>query len=138
MDDHYTLAPVVIQSLDYLLKTNNLNDTEKFNVIKSLLRDVHVQSLVQSDRYLMYTLFLYIFNSNGTSNDLVSLIKTCKYDSDFVYGFIQAMDGEKDPRNLYVCFECIHLICQRLNLGPFIEEIFEVFACYFPIDFTPV
>ena len=48
------------------------------------------------------------------------------------------MDGEKDPRNLYVCFECINLICQKLNLGPFIEETFEIFACYFPIDFTPV
>ena len=60
------------------------------------------------------------------------------YDTDFVYGYIQAMDSEKDPRNLLVCFEIIRLMCQQLNLGPFVEETFEVFACYFPIDFTPV
>lgn len=37
-----------------------------------------------------------------------------------------------------MCFDCIRLICHNLNLGPFVEEMFEVFACYFPIDFNPV
>ncbi len=45
--------------------------------------------------------------------------------------------GEKDPRNLLVCFDCIRLTCEKLSLGPFVEETFEVFACYFPIDFNP-
>lgn len=43
-----------------------------------------------------------------------------------------------DPRNLMICFECLRLMCQELKLGPFVEETFEIFACYFPIDFTPV
>ncbi len=65
-------------------------------------------------------------------------MQTYKYDSDFVYGFIQSMDSEKDPRNLVLCFKCIPFICKNLTIKPFVEELFEVFSCYFPIDFTPV
>lgn len=38
-------------------------------------------------------------------------------ESDFVCGFIQAMDGEKDPRNLRFAFQCAHLIIKNLPLG---------------------
>ncbi|KAH0504569.1 MMS19 nucleotide excision repair protein-like protein [Microtus ochrogaster] len=51
---------------------------------------------------------------------------------------VQVMDGEKDPRNLLVAFRIVHdLISKDYSLGPFVEELFEVTSCYFPIDFTP-
>ncbi|XP_019062509.1 MMS19 nucleotide excision repair protein homolog isoform X2 [Fukomys damarensis] len=50
----------------------------------------------------------------------------------------KVMDGEKDPRNLLVAFRIVHdLIARDYSLGPFVEELFEVTSCYFPIDFTP-
>uniref|UniRef100_A0A674I1L2 MMS19 nucleotide excision repair protein n=1 Tax=Terrapene triunguis TaxID=2587831 RepID=A0A674I1L2_9SAUR len=58
--------------------------------------------------------------------------------ADFTFGFIQVMDGEKDPRNLLVAFQIVRdLILEGYVLGPFVEELFEVTSCYFPIDFTP-
>uniref|UniRef100_A0A8C3LD58 MMS19 nucleotide excision repair protein n=1 Tax=Chrysolophus pictus TaxID=9089 RepID=A0A8C3LD58_CHRPC len=58
--------------------------------------------------------------------------------ADFTFGFIQVMDGEKDPRNLMVAFQIVRdLIVKNYALGPFVEELFEVTSCYFPIDFTP-
>uniref|UniRef100_A0A8C4KCZ9 MMS19 nucleotide excision repair protein n=1 Tax=Dromaius novaehollandiae TaxID=8790 RepID=A0A8C4KCZ9_DRONO len=58
--------------------------------------------------------------------------------ADFTFGFIQVMDGEKDPRNLLVAFQIVRdLIVKNYALGPFVEELFEVTSCYFPIDFTP-
>lgn len=87
------------------------------------------------DRYIVYSMCRYLLIEAPGGLDT---IKEEHYETDFVFGFIQAMDSEKDPRNLLVCFECLRVICQNLQLGPFVEETFEVFSCYFPIDFTPV
>ena len=57
---------------------------------------------------------------------------------DFVFGFIQAVDQERDPRNLLIIFSCIPVIAKFFELQPFVEEFFEVFSCYFPIDFAAV
>ena len=35
----------------------------------------------------------------------------------FVCGYIQQMDGEKDPRNLMLAFQCSRLICRNFPLG---------------------
>lgn len=38
--------------------------------------------------------------------------------ADFTFGFIQVMDGEKDPRNLLVAFRIVHdLISRDYSLG---------------------
>nr|KAG5698747.1 hypothetical protein BaRGS_032166 [Batillaria attramentaria] len=47
------------------------------------------------------------------------------------------MDGEKDPRNLMLAFRCAQIVCNHFNLGAMEEDMFEVTACYFPIDFVP-
>ena len=52
--------------------------------------------MVQSDRSTVFLMCQFVLNSDL----LVSQILDEKYSTDFVYGFIQAMDGEKDPRNL--------------------------------------
>uniref|UniRef100_A0AAQ6AE36 MMS19 nucleotide excision repair protein n=1 Tax=Amphiprion ocellaris TaxID=80972 RepID=A0AAQ6AE36_AMPOC len=58
--------------------------------------------------------------------------------ADFVFGFVQSMDGERDPRNLLLAFQIAKSIIHRgYDLGKFTEELFEVTSCYFPIDFTP-
>ena len=37
--------------------------------------------------------------------------------TDFVFGYIQCMDGEKDPRNLVIAFNCVSLIARNITLG---------------------
>lgn len=56
---------------------------------------------------------------------------------DFVYGFINAMDGERDPRILLFLFNFLPNFLKTFPLGHLNEEAFEVIACYFPIDFNP-
>lgn len=56
---------------------------------------------------------------------------------DFVYGFINAMDGERDPRILLYLFDFLPEFLKTFQLGHLNAEAFEVIACYFPIDFHP-
>lgn len=57
---------------------------------------------------------------------------------EFLFGIIQAADQERDPRNLLILFSIFPVVARYFKLEPFTEEFFEVFSCYFPIDFTPV
>lgn len=155
LDDHYSVSTAALPGLNKLLTNyqpttirDENNKTDQINghilssisversveIIRTIMREIHVQSMVQADRYLVFSMCKFVLMSRA----IVDEIKAQNYGTDFVFGFIQSMDGEKDPRNLLVCFECIKLICEQLSLGPFVEEMFEVFACYFPIDFTPV
>ena len=40
--------------------------------------------------------------------------------ADFVCGFIQMMDGEKDPLNLLLAFQSVRIIAQNLQLGTYV------------------
>ncbi len=50
------------------------------------------------------------------------------------------IDGEKDPRNLLQCFHVVELLVSWPRLQPHLhvlnEELFDVFSCYFPIEFA--
>ncbi|XP_041426980.1 MMS19 nucleotide excision repair protein homolog isoform X2 [Xenopus laevis] len=88
------------------------------------------QSLMQLDRH---TVYMIITNFMKTREEELKNLG-----ADFTYGFIQVMDGEKDPRNLLVAFHIVQdIITKNYALGHFLEELFEVTSCYFPIDFTP-
>ncbi len=145
LEDHYTVSTAALPGIQSLLSKHlafaiqqgDHSDLPKectLDLIKSILREIHVQSMVQSDRLIIFNICHFVLCSQIHTE----IILNEKFDTDFVYGFIQAMDGEKDPRNLVICFECIQMICHKFRLGPFVEETFEVFSCYFPIDFTPV
>ena len=58
--------------------------------------------------------------------------------NDFIFGLIQTIDGEKDPRNLLVAFELFVITVKTIpEFTRFTEELFEIVSCYFPITFKP-
>lgn len=57
--------------------------------------------------------------------------------NEFVFGFTQVMDGEKDPRNLMKAFTLVREIVNNFDISNHVEDLFEVTFCYFPITFKP-
>ncbi|XP_065602617.1 MMS19 nucleotide excision repair protein homolog isoform X2 [Cyrtonyx montezumae] len=130
LQDHHLVIPSVLQGLRALSMCEVLAPGLAVSVLKAIFQEVHVQSLLQQDRYTVYSI---ITNFMATREEELKGLG-----ADFTFGFIQVMDGEKDPRNLMVAFQIVRdLIVKNYALGPFVEELFEVTSCYFPIDFTP-
>ncbi|NXG78139.1 MMS19 protein, partial [Baryphthengus martii] len=130
LQDHHLVIPSVLQGLRALSMCEVLSPGLAVSVLKAIFQEVHVQSLLQLDRHTVYSI---ITNFMGTREEELKGLG-----ADFTFGFIQVMDGEKDPRNLLVAFQIVRdLIAKNYALGPFVEELFEVTSCYFPVDFTP-
>ncbi|NXU90817.1 MMS19 protein, partial [Xiphorhynchus elegans] len=130
LQDHHLVIPYVLQGLRALSMCEVLSPGLAVSVLKAIFQEVHVQSLLQLDRYTVYSI---ITNFMSTREEELKGLG-----ADFTFGFIQVMDGEKDPRNLLVAFQIVRdLITKNYALGPFVEELFEVTSCYFPVDFTP-
>ncbi|XP_056285435.1 MMS19 nucleotide excision repair protein homolog isoform X3 [Pseudoliparis swirei] len=130
LKDHYVITPPVLQGLRALTKCTVLPPGSAVSMLRSLFQDVHVQSLMLAERACVY-------------NMLINLMETREAElkglgPDFVFGFVQSMDGERDPRNLLLAFQIAKSVVLRgYDLGKFTEELFEVTSCYFPIDFSP-
>lgn len=60
-----------------------------------------------------------------------------KMGPDWIYGVINSLDGERDPRNLLFIFQFMPQFLKVFQCGHLAEEMFEVFAVYFPVDFSP-
>ncbi|XP_034295767.1 MMS19 nucleotide excision repair protein homolog [Pantherophis guttatus] len=130
LKDNHLVIPSVLQGLNALSKCVVLAPGLAVSVLKAIFQEVHVQSMLQLNRHTVYSIITN-FMSNREA-ELKSL------GADFTLGFIQVMDGEKDPRNLLIAFQIVRdIIVKGYALGPFAEELFEVTSCYFPIDFTP-
>uniref|UniRef100_A0A671TTS5 MMS19 nucleotide excision repair protein n=1 Tax=Sparus aurata TaxID=8175 RepID=A0A671TTS5_SPAAU len=123
LKDHYVITPPVLQGLRALTKCTALPPGSAVSMLRSLFQDVHVQ--------LSYRKQNCVFLCDSFT-ELKGL------GADFVFGFVQSMDGERDPRNLLLAFQIAKSIVHRgYDLGKFTEELFEVTSCYFPIDFSP-
>uniref|UniRef100_H3CGH5 MMS19 nucleotide excision repair protein n=1 Tax=Tetraodon nigroviridis TaxID=99883 RepID=H3CGH5_TETNG len=130
LKDHYVVIPPVLQGLRALTKCRVLPPGSAVAMLRAVFQDVHVQSLMLAERACVYSMLLNLMETREA--ELKGL------GADFVFGFVQSMDGERDPRNLLLAFQVAKNIIQRgYELGGFTEEMFEVTSCYFPIDFTP-
>ncbi|XP_060795486.1 MMS19 nucleotide excision repair protein homolog [Neoarius graeffei] len=130
LKDHYAITPHVLHGLGALAKCTVLPPGSAVSILKALFQDVHVQSLMLTERSCVYNILISLMDSR--EKELKGL------GPDFVFGFVQAVDGERDPRNLLLAFQIARNIIHRgYDLSQFTEELFEVTSCYFPIDFTP-
>lgn len=57
--------------------------------------------------------------------------------SDFVFGFVQSMDGERDPRNLLLAFQIANIIIQRgYDLGEGTRRCTHFLSVVFSVSLT--
>ena len=129
LKDHHSIQPIVLYGFLGLISYQNVLDNDIIKIVQVIFHEVHVQSLTQSDRSNVFNLF------NNLLKTKMNVLK--RISADFLLGFIQAMDSERDPRNLLICFQNSKIILENFEISLFEEDFFEVLSCYFPIEFTP-
>ncbi|KAI0225867.1 hypothetical protein L0F63_006560 [Massospora cicadina] len=96
-------------------------------ILQGLFDAVRVQQLSQPLRLVCFSIFLESLVADpGAIRGLGQA---------FVKGLVEAIDGEKDPRNLLLVFDVVRLALQTCDVQDQVEDLFDVTFCYFPITF---
>ncbi|KAJ1931570.1 hypothetical protein FBU59_006663, partial [Linderina macrospora] len=122
-----TCVPQTLRALMALLKLPAFTSQYAVDVVSALFKEVHVQSFQQSTRSAAYHLLKGVVDGYPKAVQSIG--------DDFVLGFAQALDGEKDPRSLMVAFELVPQIIELVDIKKYAEDLFDVVFCYFPITF---
>ncbi|KAK8958400.1 hypothetical protein KSP40_PGU015359 [Platanthera guangdongensis] len=133
--DWRSLHGALVGCLALLRRKSNVGmivDGDARKIAKSMLDNVQVQLLAMIDRKICFEVFQCLLDVYPEA--------VATLGDDFVYGFIQAIDEEKDPRCLVLTFHLIQsfvkLFVLEVGSTHIVHDLFEVLSCYFPIYFT--
>ena len=119
----------VLKGIERLLELQIVSKTEMLQIPGRIFAELNVQSFMQQVRQTVFRIIALLFQHN--------LAGLKRLGSEFVFGFIHSMDGEKDPRNLMIAFHLVRQIVMHLPFNEHTEDLFEGTFCYFPITFRP-
>ncbi|KAG0233463.1 hypothetical protein BGW42_007420 [Actinomortierella wolfii] len=122
-------VPELLKGILALSKYDKFTGDDCIKACKAILALVNVQTYQQTARHTVFLFFDQAIRHYLKSMQTLG--------SEFVFGFIQCLDGEKDPRNLMLAFTLIKEIIQNFDIAQHVEDLFEVTFCYFPITFRP-
>ncbi|KAI9137437.1 Dos2-interacting transcription regulator of RNA-Pol-II-domain-containing protein, partial [Paraphysoderma sedebokerense] len=123
-------VPELFRGLLPLLESKSLTGDNILKIPKTIFAEVNVQTFQQTVRHHAFKIFEFLVENH------LQLIKG-SMEAEFLMGYIQAMDGEKDPRNLMLAFKIVTMLLKSCNVNRFAEDFFEITFCYFPITFKP-
>lgn len=121
------MIPAVLIGINALIQMNNLPEGAPHKLLSALFENVPCQQQQMKDRQVIYQIFKEILNRRTSEINAMGI--------DFVLGVLQSVDGERDPRNLLFLFNWLPTFLTSVKLGHLTEEMFDVIACYFPVDF---
>lgn len=108
-----------------------LVDVVFLKIITGILDEMNTQVLTVGDRTKVFEILSWSLENK------LDVVKAPKFSSQFVLGFLQAVEGETNPRNLVIVFSCWPVVLRELDVSIYAVDIFETLSCYFPVDFTP-
>ncbi|KAJ3029848.1 UNVERIFIED_CONTAM: hypothetical protein HDU68_010880 [Siphonaria sp. JEL0065] len=129
-----TSVPELTSGILSMVQTGLLGRPEALEIARSFFKELNVQNQPQNVRFTVYCIFEALLKSHLDERESPAL----KYlGPQFIAGFLVAMDGEKDPRNILISFSIIQTIIVNFDITTKFEDVFEAVYCYFPITFRP-
>ncbi|EGC38352.1 hypothetical protein DICPUDRAFT_86559 [Dictyostelium purpureum] len=132
------LSEVLCRLPDYKLNQDQIHFLSMFYCDRlqdtpcaaEVVKEVHPSSLTHAHRKMVLQIIEIMFNK------CLGEIQELK--NDFMVGYLQFIDNEKDPRNLIYSFKLMPKVIYNIpEHKNFLESLFEILSCYFPISFNP-
>ncbi|KAI7856980.1 Dos2-interacting transcription regulator of RNA-Pol-II-domain-containing protein [Circinella umbellata] len=123
-----TCVPNLLEGLVALTSSDNFTGPNAVTTATRIFERVEIQRFPQATRNTAFHIFENLMDKH------LSALKAIN--NEFVYGFTQAMDGEKDPRNLMAAFKLVKLIVQHFDIGAHVEVMDNTSCFYDPYGIT--
>ncbi|KAL1941257.1 hypothetical protein VTO73DRAFT_7469 [Trametes versicolor] len=128
LEDTETIIPA-LKGLVTLTKLPAFTSIDAVEVIKAIFAHVKMKVLVQSQRFMVFTIVDGLVARHREAFKALG--------DEFIRGYINLAEGEKDPRNLMLAFAIDRVLVIEFDVQKHIEDIFNITFCYFPITFRP-
>ncbi|KAF9480547.1 ARM repeat-containing protein [Pholiota conissans] len=128
LDDSVTIKPA-LEGLASLASLPLLTSAEVNNIAQALFAHVKMKAITQDVRFKVFSI---IDSLMAFHRDVLRSMG-----SQFIVGYINLAEGEKDPRNLMVAFAIARVILIDFDVSDHVEGMFNILFCYFPITFRP-
>lgn len=114
-------------------------------LVQKMVKSLHVPQLSQAMRKKCFELMQLALGQKHVVDVLVAVPAASEEEDQgrlFAQAFLNAMEGEKDPRNLLLCLQIARELMAKLapvfdRHDSLLQQYFDVISCYFPITFTP-
>ncbi|TFY54747.1 hypothetical protein EVG20_g9585, partial [Dentipellis fragilis] len=145
LEDTETIIPA-LKGLLGLTSLPSFNSEDAEKVVKALFAHVKMKALVQAQRFIVFSIvdsLMARHREGGAFSFLGNIViiddhpALKKMGTEFISGYVNLADGEKDPRNLLVGFAISCVILVEFDVKSKIEDMFNITFCYFPITFKP-
>ncbi|KAJ3415076.1 hypothetical protein HDV05_005602 [Chytridiales sp. JEL 0842] len=117
----------LLSGLLSMLEEKAVPTSDVAQIPRKIFAELNVQTFPQPVRLSCFNIIQILLR------DHLHVMK--RMNDDFLLGFITSMDGEKDPRNLLLCFNIVKVITHEFDISKHAESLFDAVYCYFPITF---
>ncbi len=135
----YACVEEALRGLEALTLKHDLRGEALLSAAQAALTQTTVQSLPQGSRMRVYVMAERGLGALPAGGDEKKRDEMKKRANVFAQSFVDAMDGEKDPRCLLSCFRVAEFLGRALSPSAMdakvAEDLFDVTTCYFPITF---
>ncbi|GAM29107.1 hypothetical protein SAMD00019534_122830, partial [Acytostelium subglobosum LB1] len=126
----FACASEVVKGVFGLVINHKVPYPNNQKILRAIFQEVHPTTLAQTHRKMVLQIIDFMLLHN--------LAEVQELKGDFMSGFIQFIDNEKDPRNLIFTFMLIPKVILYIpEYKSFADSLFEIISCYFPISFNP-
>ncbi|XP_074595992.1 MMS19 nucleotide excision repair protein [Brevipalpus obovatus] len=128
-ESNHVFIPLTIEAILFIVHEFGVQEELAITIFQVIGKGANLQQLIVKERFIVYQLIgLMFFHHRDAFKNM---------GSDFLYGFMQIIEGERDPRCLMLSLNLFAEVASTCSLGELDEEIFDVISCYFPIAYRP-